>query len=82
MRLCSAVGLLVPALFARAADEFGAEFQGEAWDEFFLWTRVRALSKAPKEFGSTFDQFFVFFFVRTQPTTSQTGGRVKTLGVS
>ena len=35
-RLRAAEGVLVPALFAYAAEEFGAEYVGEAWDEFFL----------------------------------------------
>ena len=40
MRLRTAEGVLVPALFAYAADEFGDEFFDEAWEEFFLWDAV------------------------------------------
>jgi hypothetical protein len=49
MRLRTAEGVLVPALFAYAADEFGDEFFDEAWEEFFLW--------------DAFDPFFAFSFV-------------------
>ena len=62
-RLRAAEGVLVPALFAYAAEEFGAEYVGEAWDEFFLWHGVPDVIADSKEFGTTFDPFFVFSFV-------------------
>jgi hypothetical protein len=37
MKLRAAEGVPVPALFSYAVQEFGEEFFGEAWDEFFLW---------------------------------------------
>jgi hypothetical protein len=61
--LRSAEGALVPALVSYAAQEFGNEFFGEAWDEFFLWTNVPDDIENSKEFGTTFDPFFVFDFV-------------------
>jgi hypothetical protein len=63
MRLRSAEGVLVPALFSYAAQEFGEEFLDEAWDEFFLWNDVPDDVEGSKEFGTTFDPFFVFAFV-------------------
>ena len=63
VRLRSAEGVLVPALFSYAAQEFGREFFDEAWDEFFLWNDVPDDVESSKEFGTTFDPFFVFDFV-------------------
>ena len=63
IRLRSAEGVLVPALFSYAAQEFGKEFFDEAWDEFFLWNDVPDDVAGSKEFGTTFDPFFVFAFV-------------------
>lgn len=63
VRLRSAEGVLVPALFSYAAQEFGEEFLDEAWDEFFLWNDVPDDVEGSKEFGTTFDPFFVFAFV-------------------
>ena len=63
VRLRSAEGALVPALFSYAAREFGPEFFAEAWDEFFLWNDVPDDIASSKEFGTTFDPFFVFDFV-------------------
>ena len=63
IRLRSAEGVLVPALFSYAAQEFGEEFLDEAWDEFFLWNDVPDDVAGSKEFGTTFDPFFVFGFV-------------------
>ena len=63
VRLRSAEGALVPALFSYAAQEFGNEFFDEAWDEFFLWNDVPDDVECSKEFGTTFDPFFVFDFV-------------------
>lgn len=63
VRLRSAEGALVPALFSYATQEFGPEFFDEAWDEFFLWNDVPDDIENSKEFGSTFDPFFVFDFV-------------------
>jgi hypothetical protein len=63
MRLRTAEGVLVPALFAYAADEFGDEFFDEAWDEFFLWDAVPDDIDNSREFGTTFDPFLVFSFV-------------------
>jgi hypothetical protein len=37
MKLRSAEGVLVPALFSYPVQEFGEGFFDEAWDEFFLW---------------------------------------------
>jgi hypothetical protein len=62
-RLRTAEGVLVPALFAYAADEFGDEFFDEAWDEFFLWDAVPDDIDNSREFGTTFDPFFAFSFV-------------------
>jgi SEC-C motif-containing protein len=62
MRLRTAEGVLVPALFAYAADEFGDEFFDEAWEEFFLWDAVPEIDSS-REFGTTFDPFLVFSFV-------------------
>jgi hypothetical protein len=53
----------VPALFAFAADEFGDEFFAEAWEEFFLWDSTPDNVAESREFGTTFDPFFVFSFV-------------------
>jgi hypothetical protein len=63
MLLRSAEGVLVPALFSYAADEFGAEFFKEAWEEFFVWHDVPENLDNCREFGTTFDPFFVFSFV-------------------
>ena len=63
MKLRSAEGVLVPALFSYAAREFGKEFLDEAWEEFFLWKAVPQDVAASKEFGTTFDPFFAFAFV-------------------
>jgi hypothetical protein len=63
MRLRTAEGGLVPALFAYAADQFGDEFFDEAWEEFFLWNAVPEDIDHSREFGTTFDPFFVFSFV-------------------
>ena len=63
MRLRTAEGVLVPALFAYAADQFGDEFFDEAWEEFFLWNAVPEDIDQSREFGTTFDPFFVFSFV-------------------
>ena len=63
VRLRSAEGALVPALFSYATQEFGREFFDEAWDEFFLWNDVPDDIGSSKEFGTTFDPFFVFDFV-------------------
>jgi hypothetical protein len=63
MKLRSAEGVLVPALFSYAAQEFGEEFLEEAWDEFFLWNDAPDDIEASKEFGTTFDPFLVFAFV-------------------
>jgi hypothetical protein len=62
-RLRQAEGALVPALFAYALDEFGNDFFGEAWDEFFVWRDVPEKIDDSREFGTTFDPFFVFAFV-------------------
>ena len=62
VRLRSAEGALVPALFSYATREFGREFFDEAWDEFFLWDDVPDVESS-REFGTTFDPFFVFDFV-------------------
>jgi hypothetical protein len=61
--LRSAEGVLVPALFSYAVQEFGEEFFDEAWDEFFLWNDAPDDVEGSKEFGTTFDPFFVFAFV-------------------
>ena len=63
MKLRSAEGVLVPALFSYAIQEFGEEFFDEAWDEFFLRNDVPDDIEHSKEFGTTFDPFFVFAFV-------------------
>jgi len=63
IRLRTAEGVLVPALFAYAADQFGDEFLDEAWEEFFLWDAVPDDIDTSREFGTTFDPFFVFSFV-------------------
>jgi hypothetical protein len=63
MKLRSAEGVLVPALFSYAVQEFGEEFFDEAWDEFFLWNDAPDDVEDSKEFGTTFDPFFVFAFV-------------------
>ncbi len=62
-RLRTAEGVLVPALFAYAADEFGDEFFAEAWEEFYLWDSAPDDVAESREFGTTFDPFFVFSFV-------------------
>ena len=63
VRLRSAEGVLVPALFSYATQEFGRGFFDEAWDEFFLWNDVPDDVESSKESGTTFDPFFVFEFV-------------------
>jgi hypothetical protein len=63
VRLRTAEGLLVPALFEYADDEWGDEFFEEAWEEFFLWDAVPDSVEDSREFGTTFDPFFVFTFV-------------------
>ena len=63
MRLRTAEGVLVPALFAYAADQFGDELFDEAWEEFFLWDAVPDDIDSSPEFGTTFDPFFAFSFV-------------------
>ncbi|MEW6321498.1 MAG: SEC-C domain-containing protein [Acidobacteriota bacterium] len=63
VRLRSAEGVLVPALFSYAVQEFGEEFFDEAWDEFFLWNDAPEDVHDSREFGTTFDPFFVFAFV-------------------
>lgn len=63
VRLRSAEGVLVPALFSYATQEFGEEFFDEAWDAFFLWKDVPDDVEGSREFGTTFDPFFVFAFV-------------------
>jgi hypothetical protein len=62
-RLRTAEGVLIPALFAYAADEFGDEFLDEAWEEFFLRDAVPDDIEDSREFGTTFDPFFAFSFV-------------------
>lgn len=62
-QLRTAEGVLVPALFSYAADEFGAKFFKEAWEEFFVWHDVPQNLDDCREFGTTFDPFFVFSFV-------------------
>jgi hypothetical protein len=62
-RLRTAEGVLVPALFAYAAGEFGDEFFAEAWEEFFLWDSAPDDVAESREFGTTFDPFFVCSFV-------------------
>jgi SEC-C motif-containing protein len=62
-RLRTAEGVLVPALFSYAADEFGNDFFAEAWDEFFVWRNVPGDIAGSREFGTTFDPFFVCSFV-------------------
>jgi hypothetical protein len=51
-----------------AADEFGDEFFDEAWEEFFLWDAVPDDIDSSREFGTTFDPFFVFSFVPDDET--------------
>ena len=63
MRLRTAEGVLIPALFAYTADEFGDELLDEAWEEFFLWDAVPDDIDNSREFGTTFDPFFAFSFV-------------------
>lgn len=41
VRLRSAEGVLVPALFQYAGEEFGDEYFIEAWEEFYVWTTSR-----------------------------------------
>jgi SEC-C motif len=62
VKLRSAEGVLVPAFFSYALEEFGKAFFDEAWDEFFLWAAPEDI-EATREFGTTFDPFFVFAFV-------------------
>lgn len=63
VRLRSAEGVLVPALFQYAGEEFGDEYFIEAWEEFYVWTNVPEDVGESKELGTTFDPFFVFAFV-------------------
>jgi len=63
VRLRSAEGALVPVLFSYATQEFGREFFDEAWAEFFVWSNVPDDIEISREFGTTFDPFFVFDFV-------------------
>jgi SEC-C motif len=63
IRLREAEGVLVPALFAYALDEFGNDYFADAWDEFFVWHDVPEDIDHSREFGTTFDPFFVFSFV-------------------
>jgi hypothetical protein len=63
IKLRSAEGVLVQALFSYAVQKFGEEFFDEAWDEFFLWNDAPDDVEGSKEFGTTFDPFFVFAFV-------------------
>ena len=63
IRLRTAEGVLVPALFAYAAEEFGDEFVDEAWEEFFVGAAAPDDIDNSREFGTTFDPFFVFSFV-------------------
>ena len=63
IRLRTAEGLLIPALFAYAADELGPEFLEEAWEAFFLWEDVPEEIESSREFGTTFDPFLVFSFI-------------------
>ena len=63
MRLRTSEGVLVPALFAYAADQFGDELFDEAWEEFFLLDAVPDDIDNSREFGTTFEPFFAFSFV-------------------
>lgn len=62
-RLRTSEGVLVPALFAFATEEWGDAFFGEAWEEFFAGADVPEQVDDSREFGTTFDPFFVFSFV-------------------
>src|SRR6185437_5864032 len=74
VHLRTAEGVLVPALFAYAADQFGDEFFTAAWEEFFVWNSVpEAVADSP-EFGTTFDPFFVFSFVPDPASDSLPAG--------
>jgi hypothetical protein len=63
VRLRTSEGALVPALMAYADHEFGDAFFDEAWEEFFVWQDTPETVDDSKEFGTTFDPFFVFSFV-------------------
>jgi hypothetical protein len=63
VRLREAEGVLLPALMAHADAELGDEFFAEAWEEFFVWDSVPGDVDASREYGTTFDPFFVFSFV-------------------
>jgi len=63
VRLRTAEGVLVPALFAFAGDEWGDAFFDEAWEEFFAGAALPEAVDESREFGTTFDPFFVFSFV-------------------
>ena len=63
LRLRTVGGVLVPALFAFAAEAFGEDYLGEAWEEFFLWHDVPETFDDSREFGTTFDPFLAFDFV-------------------
>ena len=63
LRLREAEGALIPALFAYAATELGNDFFADAWEEFFCWHGVPDALEDSREFGTTFDPFFVFSFV-------------------
>ena len=66
---------MVPALLAYAVGEFGHEFFSQAWDEFFLWESVPEEIADIREFGTTFDPFFVFSFVPDAADEELPGGR-------
>ena len=67
MRLRTAEGVLVPALFAYAADEFGDEFFDEAWEEFFLWDAVPDDIDDSREFGTTVQSVLRLLLRRPTP---------------
>lgn len=73
IRLRTAEGVLIPALFAYAADELGDEFFDEAWEEFFLSDTPHDEMDDSREFGTTFDPFFVFSFVPNAETDLPSG---------
>jgi hypothetical protein len=55
----SAEGVLVPALFSYAVQEFGKERFDEAWDEFFLWNDAPDDVEGSREFGLQFDELCI-----------------------
>jgi len=81
VRLRTAEGVLVPALFAYAADEFGDEFFDEAWEEFFLGSAVPENIDSSREFGTTFDPFFVFSFVPDAKTDLPPGWPIESVAL-